>query len=197
MSLSNRESRDHFPAPSHCGVSADALVIAERCAMRHVQTLVSLRRRLLRLSSSAISSSSSSSSSPRLLHLAIAGASRSSSHAPIPATTASAVGPHLRHHALFRRSFILQTLPDPVRIEKLSDSESGDLFFALSFSLSLTPFFDLADEVSWIRDRRAEAGEAGGEERDREGDVERTEARARCDRWRPLCECGVDLEFGP
>ncbi|OAY78458.1 Methylglutaconyl-CoA hydratase, mitochondrial [Ananas comosus] len=96
--------------------------------MRHVQTLVSLRRRLLRLSSSAISSSassSSSSSSPRLLHLAIAGASRSSSHAPIPTTTASAVGPQLRHRAIFRRSLILQTLPDPVRIEKLSDSDSG------------------------------------------------------------------------
>ncbi|RRT78501.1 hypothetical protein B296_00014640 [Ensete ventricosum] len=56
---------------------------------------------------------------------------RSSSHALrfTHPTAAVVSAPPLRHRVGSRRALIIQTLSGPVRIERLSDSDSGELEF--------------------------------------------------------------------
>ncbi|XP_008798799.2 probable enoyl-CoA hydratase 2, mitochondrial isoform X2 [Phoenix dactylifera] len=83
--------------------------------MRQFQTLI---WRCLR----GPSLGSATCSSPRLLRLALAGRSL---HAAGPAAGAAVAALPHPHCTLFRRSLILQTVPEPVKVERLSDSDSG------------------------------------------------------------------------
>ncbi|XP_010919731.1 probable enoyl-CoA hydratase 2, mitochondrial isoform X2 [Elaeis guineensis] len=83
--------------------------------MYHFRTLILHRFR-------GPSLGSATSSSPRFLHLALA--RRSLREAGPAAGAAVAALPHY-HRTLFRRSLILQTVPEPVKVERLSDSDSG------------------------------------------------------------------------